>query len=223
MPRKYTRKTKRKSRMRRRTKRFSQGVPSGMPTQRRATLRYATQSTLTSTSGTMSSHLFRANSVFDPDYTSTGHQPMGFDQWASLFNHYVVVGAKITCTVLSDNVTASPFVIGVYLSDDIGLPYTNWYGFKEARKGTQRFFNGGAQNTRAQTVSSFYGAKKFYNIKDIRDNFDRIGSLNTGNPSDGAYFVVYHQQVNSTSDAKNIMVTIDYIVDFSEPKNLAIS
>jgi hypothetical protein len=33
---------------------------------------------------------FRLNSCFDPDVPSAGHQPYGFDQWATLYQKYIV-------------------------------------------------------------------------------------------------------------------------------------
>lgn len=38
---------------------------------------------------------FRANSVFDPDQTSAGHQPMYFDNYAAIWNRYRVLGSEI--------------------------------------------------------------------------------------------------------------------------------
>lgn len=37
-------------------------------------------------------HVLRMNSIYDPDYTTTGHQPMGRDQLAELYNRYRVLG-----------------------------------------------------------------------------------------------------------------------------------
>lgn len=60
-------------------------------------LRYGTQFTLDSTAiGTYGNYYFRANSCFDPDDSSVGHQPRGFDQWAAFYDNYVVLGSKIT-------------------------------------------------------------------------------------------------------------------------------
>lgn len=46
--------------------------------------------------GLAGNHVFSANGLFDPDITSTGHQPIGFDQFMVIYDHYTVVGAKIT-------------------------------------------------------------------------------------------------------------------------------
>lgn len=39
---------------------------------------------------------YRQNSLFDPEYTGTGHQPYGFDDIATWYNFYTVVGCKAT-------------------------------------------------------------------------------------------------------------------------------
>jgi hypothetical protein len=59
-------------------------------------LRYSTTFALTSTSGAITgTQVFRANDLFDPDFTSTGHQPMGFDQLMAFYNHFCVTKARI--------------------------------------------------------------------------------------------------------------------------------
>lgn len=35
--------------------------------------------------------VFRANSIFDPDFTGTGHQPIFRDLWASQYDYYAVI------------------------------------------------------------------------------------------------------------------------------------
>jgi hypothetical protein len=37
---------------------------------------------------------YRLTSVYDPDYTGAGHQPLGFDQYAALYSKYIVLGAR---------------------------------------------------------------------------------------------------------------------------------
>lgn len=199
---------------------IAMGTPSGMPTIRRAVLRYCDQHTLTSSAGLLSSYVYRANSLFDPNFTGTGHQPMGFDQWSLLYNHYVVLGAKITVQMIVDNSTTIPAVYGIYLSDSTSTTYTDWQSYREARKGTMIPIQGNAGQTIKPCTGKF-SAKKFYNVADVRDNFDRMGALTAANPNEGAYFICWYQNQTGGTDTQSFMVTIDYIVEFSEPRELS--
>lgn len=40
--------------------------------------------------------VYRGNSIYDPDFTGTGHQPLGHDQYSSFYHKYCVVGAYVT-------------------------------------------------------------------------------------------------------------------------------
>lgn len=73
-------------------------------------LRYSTAFVLSSVSGAVTgTYVFRANDLYDPDFTGTGHQPMGFDQLMQWYNHFVVTWAKITL-VFKNGLATSPTV-----------------------------------------------------------------------------------------------------------------
>jgi hypothetical protein len=74
-------------------------------------LRYSSFSSLTSTTGAVASYVLRANDLFDPDFTSTGHQPMGFDQLMAFYNHFTVVAAKLIVTF--SNTAAAPLTVSL--------------------------------------------------------------------------------------------------------------
>nr|WAE43061.1 MAG: capsid protein [Cressdnaviricota sp.] len=38
---------------------------------------------------------FKVNSIFDPDLTGAGHQPLGRDTWAAIYNYYKVLEVNI--------------------------------------------------------------------------------------------------------------------------------
>lgn len=40
-------------------------------------------------------YVFNLNSIWDPDRTGVGHQPLGRDQWAAFYNRYRVYGVQI--------------------------------------------------------------------------------------------------------------------------------
>jgi len=65
-----------------------------VPDQMRVVLKYNQVITMVNVAG-IGTHVFRLNSLFDPDLTGTGHQPLGFDQWATLYGEYQVMGSRI--------------------------------------------------------------------------------------------------------------------------------
>lgn len=199
----------------------SMSVPSGMPLQRVANLRYAQHVNVTSTTGSIGSNVFRANGIYDPDYTGTGHQPMGRDQWAALFNHAVVLGSKITVEFVSENPETELYWAGVMLSPTLTVPYTTALSFREGRKGQARLRN--PAFGKPTTLCSKYSAKKFFSVKDVKDNLNRLGAAIGSNPSEDAAFIVWIQALNAGTVTAAAVCTIDYIVQFSEPKDLTAS
>jgi len=70
-------------------------------------LRYSTTFAGSSTLGAITStQVFRANDLFDPDFSGTGHQPMGFDQLMVWYNHFCVRTAKIILVAKNTAATA---------------------------------------------------------------------------------------------------------------------
>lgn len=53
---------------------------------------------------------YRCQSIFDPDISGVGHQPLSHDQFALLYNRYRVYGVKWTCTFVNQD-TAQQFDI----------------------------------------------------------------------------------------------------------------
>ncbi|AXH76623.1 MAG: capsid protein [Circoviridae sp.] len=195
------------------------GVPTGLPTQRLARLVYVNNTEATSNLGVISVLKYRANSVFDPDQTGVGHQPFGFDTWATLYNHYVVLGAKITVKAINSIPDgASPAYIGCYLSDDTDISnYPNAYQLMEAGKGSYRLVNPG--NNRPIAFGSRFSAKKFFNVTDVKDNA-RLAAAVTANPLEGAIFNVWYQTGNGSTATMYLSVRLEYIVSFGEPRDV---
>lgn len=50
---------------------------------------------------TADTYQFRLNSIFDPNFSGTGHQPMGHDQLIELYNKYHVYGVNVKHTVIN--------------------------------------------------------------------------------------------------------------------------
>jgi len=68
-------------------------MPSTFPTR----LRYFSVFTLNpGAAGSAGVQVFSANGLYDPDITSTGHQPRGFDQSSAMYKTFQVIKRMIT-------------------------------------------------------------------------------------------------------------------------------
>lgn len=60
-------------------------------------LRYVAYGAISTASLGYGENIFRLNSLFDPDYSGAGAQPLGFDQWSAFYQRYKVLSAKCKC------------------------------------------------------------------------------------------------------------------------------
>ena len=59
-------------------------------------------------------YTFRGNSVYDPQFSTGGLQPKGFDQLKALYNNYRVRGCSLKVSFFNNKSTA--LVVGIYPS-----------------------------------------------------------------------------------------------------------
>lgn len=198
------------------------GRSFGFPRQTRVQLRYVEYVVLSDgVGGLMRTNFFRANSIYDPDATGIlGTQPLGRDQWVEFYNHYRVVKSKMTVKYATTSQIANqrPAVIGCYLSDDQTIP-ADYNSLVESGRGTSVIQSN--LNTETRTLSSTYDQSKFF--KGQGKNQSQLGAVVGTNPTDQAFFCLYMQSIDQSSLAteRSFLVQIDYLVDFSEPKDLA--
>lgn len=232
--RKYSRKkrtTKKRSYKRRKSRyRRKPLVLGGIPDSKVCRLRYCDFVKLDADAGGSAvavQHTFLANSVWDPDHTGTGHQPMGFDEMAAQYNHYVVLGSRIT--VHFDNDVDNVQLAGQYcfLRLDDAAPATNGtlVGMMERNSSKISYKPRNVDSNKPVTLTKNFSCKKFFGINKndgVGTRESLAGLCNGTNPIDGAYFTcgVMCSRTTSTNPAVIMArVQIDYIVKFYE-KNL---
>jgi len=92
----------------------------GFPDKFRTKLRYC--DTIAWVGGAQASNTFRLNSIYDPDLSGTGHQPMYHDTLALVYGKYRVLGAKIKVVFAMRSPPSlalaeySPTVVGIVTS-----------------------------------------------------------------------------------------------------------
>lgn len=227
-----TQHTRPQSRLRKKTynkfgKKLKKYIPQGFPQSTTCRLRYCETGTIDS-GGTATTNVYSANSLYDPSTTNLGHQCMYYDTYANIYDEYVVLGSKINVTFWTENAaTTYASIVGVKLDDDSSLGTTNIQQVIEQpnRLTKYRFLrnNSTSGDNTIVKVSNTYSAKKFNGVKDVKDNRALLGANVTANPTEGAYFILFVAHPDGATDipAINYQVSIDYIAQFSELRDVS--
>jgi len=182
-------------------------------------LRYSTSFGGATTSGAITStYIFRANSLYDPDLSSTGHQPMGFDQMMLSYNHFVVLRSKITC-VFKNTSTTAPTVCIRLDADSVAVTAID-----------KIIEFGGAVIDVLESKASYGGTKEMSLLADIgllqgvkRSAITADSTLRgtaAADPSEITYFHVTMWDTAAASGSMAVDAVIDFEAVFLEPRDL---
>lgn len=226
MPPKYVKKTKKNYRRTRRSnyrkRKMLSFTKAPMPNKFATKLRYVSYSNIDGGAGVPGVHLVRANCLYDPDQTLVGHQPRGFDQIMTMYDHFVVIGSRITVDFVTNSGTAhSPFVVGIALKDSSATTDTNSY--QEGRNVVTKVMRTTTATSGGQrlTLSKTFSARKFLGRSKPLSDPELKGSASSS-PLEQAVFHIFYAPL-STTDLLPITVQyrIDYLAVFIEPKQPA--
>lgn len=216
--RKYNRRRKKKKLVRRKRKTY---VPWGIyPTTKLCKLRYCEEIPMDAAAGGLSLYEFAANGLYDPNLSSTGHQPRQFDEIMKAYDHYEVLGSKITVKhISSSSTTLIPAVFGVALSDTtgrlVGRTLEDIWECRLVKNRNIKQIKGRMHG--GEYVTQTFSAKKFFGKARMGD--DEMQGSAAANPAEGAIFEIFCSSVDGNNPDRLIfMVTIDYICRFTEPK-----
>ncbi len=177
---------------------------------------------------TVVSHNFSCNGIFDPDITGTGHQPLLRDQYALLYGAYRVLSSKITVTLYGGTTTSTvPAVYGLFIDpgDDGTFSYATANAVIEDDRVNKQWsfansnsdLSSAGRANKALTVhfsNKMMGPQKQDNVilmtTNPATNFQKLFTVWTGTP-DGTI----------NPGIVRFIVEIEYVVEFSQPINLA--
>lgn len=192
----------------------------GFPKDKIIEMRYCSFKTLTATSGVRAEQAVRANDIYDPDATGGGHQALGHDQWAQFYKSYIVLSSRIAVTVMQSSGQTVPQVTGVYHSSDFTGAATSYDGLIEQGKSHYCVTNPSTAIT-APVIRNSYDAATFYNVKDVKDNADRIGAVMGASPTTLNYFIIWTQGSDQSTTAEvKVLYAITYKVILTDPQEL---
>lgn len=176
-----------------------------------------------STAGIITNYVFSANGLYDPNITGAGHQPVGWDQLIAMYDHAVVIGAKITVTFRNSDATYANFV-GIRMSDTATGLSDMTQAIENGACITKLLENNGNNGSVITTLSYRVNPNKYLGISKPMSS-DRIRNSSSSNPTDQCYFHVMSAALNTSvnPDIISCQAVIEYDVVFIEPKALATS
>lgn len=156
--------------------------------------------------------MMRINGIWDPNTTGVGHQPYGFDQLTPIYNRYRVISCSYVINAYSGT---NPIRFGCLPCNDtppIG-------GASELCENPRAKFRIQLPNGSTQTITgkvslpSLMGRNKAQYMAD-----DRFQSEVTTNPLEVALLYITGQSMTDSSVDILLNVTLEYTVEFFDPK-----
>lgn len=223
----------------RRRKNYKKRIPlplNGFPDTKLARHRYVHQFKVGCTGNTQisKSYQFVANGMYDPDPAAGGGQPKGFDEMMSVYNHYHVIGSKITIRAIPPNLDSTESAMwGCKVTDNrtsMGygpLDSLSLEDIVETKGIRMKLLNTNSGYAtlpvKSQYVVQKYSPKRVHG-KDFVMTDRNVGTAGN-NPLERSYFEIVVVPTLSNVSAVNqdiyFIATIDYLVLYSERKLLA--
>lgn len=180
----------------------------GFPKRLTFTHTYADTIQITSNVGIANSYVFSANSLYDPDISGGGHQPLYFDQLTPLYDHYVVIGSKIKATIVPTTASTVPIKVALYLNDDSSPVSQNPIDIAEQTGASCRILTQGQSNP--ITLTKGFSAKKVFGGS-ILSNVELQGTSGAA-PVEQSDFILAMQPMDATS---TVAVFVNFVVTYT--------
>lgn len=163
---------------------------------------------------------FICNGIYDVDLSGTGHQPYYTDQLKALYNHWTVIGSRMKVRMTPSAISEDPCFIGVYINDDTTHTPGDVEAYNEiAGPKTNRMTPPGMDSVYEFNIN--WSGKKAFKRFDINNKLFRGSSAVSENPEEQQVYTVYCYPVGAAGVSFYINVTIEYIVVWTELKDIA--
>jgi hypothetical protein len=177
-------------------------------------VRYTDRNFVIMSTVTNASYIFAGNDIFDPDVTSSGHQPMGFDQLMALYQRFRVHSSLIRVGLVyqstgcqfgtcPSNATTTPS----NLNNLMESPYAKWL----------TTYNGIGIDAK---IIDHMQTKEIVGIKSI-DEDDQFAGTSTASPARLWYWILHAETFDTnTTGSMRLNFSIEYDVELFSRINL---
>lgn len=175
--------------------------------------------TFVTTSSLSGQYIFNLNSCFDPDRTGIGHQPMGYDQLAGLYNKYRVIscGWRVQLPLSSG---ANAYSVGCLPSNDASIVWNDFGEMTEVSRTKYITQNSGAPAATLSgkiNLATLVGKTKSQYMSD-----DTFAANVLTSPSEVMllYLQTFSTGTGLATGGINLQVLLEFTVEYFDPKRL---
>lgn len=189
----------------------------GFPKRMVMTHRYSQAGSITSNTA-LGRYAFHVNSMFDPDHSGVGHQPLYFDQMAALYNLYTVIGAKCVFKIFPLTSVANTVLMAGYINDNTSAAAaTNWNTIAEQSQAKRTIMI--PLTGKPATITLKWSGRKAWG-KGFLQN-PNLSADTSNDPAEKQYFDFYTIAADgSTATTVRWEVMITYIAVWRELKEV---
>lgn len=163
---------------------------------------------------------YSCNGLFSPSLSLGigGQQPMYFDQFTALYNHYAVTGARLKLTVTPRVIQNVSIRVGVFENDDVTVQPTNMNRVGEQTTGQTYTFPPNA--THSHTFYATYKPTKIWGANAMA--LERLRGTATANPSEITAWTYAIETIGAATQSDMTWTTeIEYNATWTEVKDQA--
>lgn len=195
---------------------------TGRPQRMIAKLVYFTSGQLANTVGVYQTQTMNLNSLYDPDRSGIGHQPLGHDQWATWYNRYRVFKVDYIITLINLD-PDQPAIVSVNNAN--GVPtWTDESAFEQTGSFVQQLSPRDGGLSRKVVTGSVYLPRLNGKVGSAYKANDDTQAIFGASPSEALTQSIVVAPTLAGSEV-NIGYTIKYVYhcEFFDPKTLPVS
>lgn len=178
------------------------------------TLRYADVVNAAVTSGVGVTYQFSCNSLYDPNASGVGHQPLYFDQLIAIYDHYTVLRSRVKLTPTALTNLTGALVCAAWIDDDTSAS-TDIVRNMERIGAKTYVFQPGAASAKYPSIYMSWSATEAFGPNPQAN--DSLQGTSGASPTEQQYFTMnIAENLASASTTPQWVVEIEYDVVWDE-------
>lgn len=159
--------------------------------------------------GSRSYYQFSCNDMYDPNVTSTGHQPLFRDEMAAQYNFYTVLSSRIKVTIPCESDIITDWAL--WADDDTSLP-TNY----DAAREQHRFVIGVKQTRRNMplVLTGWYNAAKWHKTTRagiLSDDVQKVGKGESPGNKAMKYWTIWRHPTDPLDQTEALPIVVEIV------------